>query len=61
MKVEFRYVEVYEAFDNREWGASWGVYTTKTEAEEVMQKCETKFTRGAIQKKRIKVPISLDI
>ena len=58
MKIEFKIVMVYEAFDNQEWGSSWGRFTTEEEARAEVEKQQTKWTRGIVRKKYIEIPVN---
>lgn len=54
-KVELDIVKVWVAYDNREWGAGWGMYTTKEEAEEAVKQNQTKYTVGTVEEISINV------
>ena len=58
MKIELKTMVIYEAYDNREWGSSWGYFTTEEEARESVKENQTEWTRGTVRKKILEVPKS---
>lgn len=55
MRLEFKTMNAWEAYDAREWGNSWGVFTTREEAEEAVKRNSTPHTNAVIKVKIINI------